>query len=169
MVAKHAGELAAMVVEPLMQGAAGMHLLPPEAFAPLQDACRRHDVLLVCDEVAVGFGRTGTLFASEQCGLRPDLMALGKGISAGYLALSATAADDRVYEAFLGEDLGARTLHHGHSYGGNALACAVGLEHLRLIDDEDVLTNVRGRAEQFADLLDPVSYTHLTLPTNREV
>ena len=153
MVAEHADELAAVVVEPLVQGAAGMHLLPPAAFAPLQEACRHHDVLLVCDEVAVGFGRTGTLFASEQCGLRPDLMALGKGISAGYLAMSATAANDRVHDAFLGEDLGPRTLYHGHSYGGNALACAVGLEHLRLLDDEDVLANVVARAAQFSDLL----------------
>jgi adenosylmethionine-8-amino-7-oxononanoate aminotransferase len=153
MIAEHAAGLAAVVVEPLVQGAAGMQLLPPGAFTPLARACRDHDVLLVCDEVAVGFGRTGTLFASEQCGLRPDLMALGKGITGGYLAMSATAANDRVFEAFLGEDLGERTLYHGHSYGGNALAAAVALEHLRILDDEDVLSNVRERADQFADLL----------------
>jgi adenosylmethionine-8-amino-7-oxononanoate aminotransferase len=153
MVAEHADELAAVVIEPLVQGAAGMQLLPPEAFAALGRACRDHDVLLVCDEVAVGFGRTGTLFASEQCGLRPDLVALGKGITGGYLAMSATAANDRVFDAFLGEDLGERTLYHGHSYGGNALAAAVALEHLRILDDEDVLSNVRERADQFADLL----------------
>jgi adenosylmethionine-8-amino-7-oxononanoate aminotransferase len=149
MVAEHAAELAAVVVEPLVQGAAGMQVLPAEVFPPLGRACRDHDVLLICDEVAVGFGRTGTLFASEQCGLRPDLMALGKGITGGYLAMSATAASDRVHDAFLGEDLGPRTLYHGHSYGGNALAAAVALEHLRALDDLAVLDNVRARAEQF--------------------
>lgn len=153
LVAEHAGRLAAVVVEPVVQGAAGMQVLAPDRFGALGDACRAHDVLLVCDEVAVGFGRTGTLFASEQCGLRPDLMALGKGITGGYLAMSATAANRRVHDAFLGEDLGERTFYHGHSYGGNALAAAVALEHLRLIDRDDVLANVSARSVQFAERL----------------
>ncbi len=110
-------------------------------------------MLLICDEVAVGFGRTGTLFASEQCGLRPDLMALGKGITGGYLPMAATVAAGHVFEAFLGEDLGPKTLYHGHSYGGNALAAAVALEHLRLVERDDVLANVEARAAQFAELL----------------
>ena len=105
LIAAHHHELAAVVVEPLVQGAAGMQLRPAEEFAALGEACRRHDVLLICDEVATGFGRTGTMFAVEQCGLRPDLMTIGKGITGGYLALAATVANDRVYEAFLGEDL----------------------------------------------------------------
>lgn len=148
MVAEHAHRLAAVVVEPLVQGAAGIRVADPTAFAPLAAACREHDVLLVCDEVATGFGRTGTLFASEQCGLRPDLMALGKGITGGYLPLSATAASARVYEAFLGPDLSERTFYHGHSYGGNALAAAVALRHLELFDDWEVLANVRARSDQ---------------------
>lgn len=154
MIDQHASELAAVVIEPMVQGAAGMQMLAPESFAPLGEACRRNDVLLICDEVAVGFGRTGTLFASEQCGLRPDLMALGKGITGGYLPMSVTAASQRVFDSFLGDDLGPKTLYHGHSYGGNALAAAVALEHLRLIDRDDVLANVAARAEQFAGLLD---------------
>jgi len=153
MIAEHASSLAAVVVEPLVQGAAGMQMRPASEFAALGEACRRHDVLLICDEVAVGFGRTGTLFASERCGLRPDLMALGKGISGGYLPMAATAASGRVFDAFLGEDLGPKTLYHGHSYGGNALAAAVALEHLRLLDRDDVLANVEARADQFAELL----------------
>ena len=92
LVAEHAAELAAVMVEPLVQGAAGMQLADRDGLARLADACRVHDVLLICDEVATGFGRTGTLFASEQCGLRPDLMCLGKGMTAGYLAMSATVA-----------------------------------------------------------------------------
>ncbi|MFM8238223.1 MAG: adenosylmethionine--8-amino-7-oxononanoate transaminase [Actinomycetota bacterium] len=154
MVAEHATELAAVIVEPLVQGAAGMRMGTPEGLAQLAAACRDHDVLLICDEVATGFGRTGTLFASELAGIRPDLMCLGKGLTGGYLAMSATVASGPVYEAFLGEDLGERTLYHGHSYSGNALAAAVALRHLELIEAWDVLANVRERAEELQGLLD---------------
>jgi adenosylmethionine---8-amino-7-oxononanoate aminotransferase len=145
------GELAAVVIEPLVQGASGMLCADPDDVAALGAACRRAGALLVCDEVATGFGRTGTLFASERCNLRPDLLCLGKGITGGYLPMSATVVADHVYEAFLGEDLGARTFFHGHSYGGNALAAAVALEHLRLLDEWHVLDNVGARAAQLAD------------------
>ncbi len=143
MVAAHAHELAAVIVEPLVQGAAGMQLADPDGLRALGAACREHGVLLICDEVATGFGRTGTLFASEQCGLRPDLLVLGKGLTAGYLAMSATVASGPVFDAFLGPDLSERTLYHGHSYSGNALAAAVALRHLELIDAWSVLANVR--------------------------
>jgi adenosylmethionine-8-amino-7-oxononanoate aminotransferase len=104
--------------------------------------------------VATGFGRTGTMFASEQCDLRPDLMAIGKGLTGGYLPMSATVASDRIYRAFLGEDLSARTFYHGHSYSGNALAAAVALRHLQLLGEWDVVANVRARADTLARLLD---------------
>ncbi len=154
MVAEHAHELAAVIVEPLVQAAAGMQIAPAESFRALGDACREHDVLLICDEVATGFGRTGTLFASEQCGLAPDLMAIGKGLTAGYLPQSATVASGRVFDAFLGPDLSDKTLYHGHSYGGNALACAVALRHIELIESRDVLANVRARSDELRALLD---------------
>ena len=154
LVHAHADRLAAVVVEPLVQGAAGIQVQPPEAFPALGRACREAGVLLICDEVATGFGRNGTLFAREQAGLRPDLLCLGKGLTAGYLAQSATVASDRVYQAFLGEDLGERTLYHGHSYSGNALAAAVGLRHLALLDEWAVLDNVRARAAELAVLLE---------------
>jgi adenosylmethionine-8-amino-7-oxononanoate aminotransferase len=153
-VEAHAGELAAVVIEPLVQGASGMLCATAEDVRALGEACRTHDVLLICDEVATGFGRTGTLFASEQCGLRPDLLCLGKGITGGYLAMSATVTSGDVFNAFLGCDLGPQTFFHGHSYGGNALAAAVALEHLRLIDSWDVLSQVRARATQLAGLLE---------------
>ncbi|HYL50996.1 MAG TPA: adenosylmethionine--8-amino-7-oxononanoate transaminase [Acidimicrobiia bacterium] len=153
MIAAHATELAAVIIEPLVQGAAGMQLAEPEGLAQLADACRAHDVLLICDEVATGFGRTGTLFASEQAGIRPDLMCLGKGLTGGYLPMSATVASGRVFDAFLGPDLGTNTLSHGHSYGGNALAAAVALRHLELLDAWNVLANVRARSEELAALL----------------
>jgi adenosylmethionine-8-amino-7-oxononanoate aminotransferase len=100
LIAEHAERLAAVVVEPLVQGAAGMALCSPRFVAGLAAACREHGVLLICDEVATGFGRTGTLFAVEQCGVRPDLLCLGKGITGGYLALSATVVSGPVYDAF---------------------------------------------------------------------
>ncbi|MBN2624870.1 MAG: adenosylmethionine--8-amino-7-oxononanoate transaminase [Acidimicrobiales bacterium] len=152
LVDEHGARLAAVVLEPLVQGAAGMLVADPGAYGPLVEACRRHDVLLICDEVATGFGRTGTLFASEQCGLRPDLMAIGKGLTGGYLPMSATVAADRVYQAFLGPDLSERTFYHGHSFSGNALAAAVALRHLQLVDERQVLANVRARAATLARL-----------------
>lgn len=151
LVDTHAGRLAAVVVEPLVQGAAGMRMARPEGHQALAETCRAADVLLVHDEVATGFGRTGTMFATEQCnGIRPDLLCLGKGITGGYLPLSATVANERVYEAFRAAR---QAFAHGHSYGGNALAAAVALRHLRLLDERDVLANVAGRSAQLHGLL----------------
>jgi adenosylmethionine-8-amino-7-oxononanoate aminotransferase len=152
-VEAHAGELVAVVMEPLVQGASGILCADESDVRRVGEACRRSGVLLLCDEVATGFGRTGTLFASERCGVRPDLLCLGKGITGGYLPMSATVASGEVFGAFLGDDLGPSTFYHGHSYGGNALAAAVALAHLRLITTGDVLSNVRARADQLAVLL----------------
>jgi adenosylmethionine-8-amino-7-oxononanoate aminotransferase len=153
LVREHRDELAAVVVEPIVQGAAGIHIAAVESFGVLRAACDETGVLLICDEVATGFGRTGALFASERCGLRPDILCLGKGITGGYLPMSATAASDAVYRAFLGEDLGPATFYHGHSYGGNALAAAVALRHLQLLEERDVLANVRARSAELRALL----------------
>ncbi len=155
-VGAHADELAAVVIEPLVQGAAGMLVAEPGDLAKLGSACRQHGVLLICDEVATGFGRTGKLFASEWAGpeFRPDLMCLGKGITGGYLPLSATVASGEVFAAFDGADLGEKAFYHGHSYGGNALACAVARRHLQLIDEWDVLANVVAVAGHLSARLD---------------
>lgn len=153
MLREHHREIAAVVIEPSVQAAAGMQLADHDGLARLGAACKQLGALLLVDEIATGFGRTGTLFASEQCGLRPDLMCLGKGLTAGYLPMSVTVASDDVYRAFLGDDLGSTTLYHGHSYGGNALAAAVALRHLELIEAWDVLANVRERSDELADLL----------------
>ncbi|MEY2568554.1 MAG: adenosylmethionine---8-amino-7-oxononanoate aminotransferase [Actinomycetota bacterium] len=154
LVRAHRDELAACVVEPLVQGAAGMILHDPVDLASLARVCRESDVLLLVDEVATGFGRTGTLFACEQAGVRPDVMCIGKGLTGGYLPMSATVANQRVYDAFLGPDLGERTFYHGHSYSGNALAAAVARRHLELIVEGDVLANVRARSAELRQLLD---------------
>jgi adenosylmethionine-8-amino-7-oxononanoate aminotransferase len=154
LVLREGHRLAAVIIEPLVQGAAGMLVHDPDALRDLGAACREAGTLLICDEVATGFGRTGTLFASEQCGLRPALMVLGKGITGGYLPMSATVASNAVFASFLGPDLSEKTLYHGHSYGGNALAAAVALRHLQLVDEWDVLANVRARSAQLRALLD---------------
>ncbi len=147
LVDTNAGRLAAVVVEPLVQGAAGMQLAPADGYDALADACRAAGVLLIHDEVAVGFGRTGTLFATEQLGrrVRPDLLCLGKGLTGGYLPMAVTVASARVFEGFAGTPFA-----HGHSYGGNALAAAVALRHLRLLGERDVLTNVAARSAQLS-------------------
>ena len=146
--------LVAAVIEPLVQGAAGMFVAEAADVAAFGRACRESGVLVVCDEVATGFGRTGTLFASEQCDLGPDVMAIGKGLAGGYLPMSATVASRAVADAFLGDDLGPATLYHGHSFGGNALAAAVARRHLELIREWDVLANVVSRGKQLSSRLD---------------
>lgn len=140
-------DVAAIVVEPLVQAAAGMRILPPEAYRPLQTMPEKTaphpPPLLILDEIATGFGRTGTLFAFEQLSLRPDLLCLGKGISGGTLALSATLASEHVFESFLSplpSDL--RHFFHGHSYASNPIACAAALASLELFETEGTLARV---------------------------
>lgn len=157
VLASRGSELAAVVIEPLVQGAAGMYLADPEDVGRVGRACQDAGVLLICDEVATGFGRTGTLFASARCGLRPDLLCIGKGLAGGYLPMSATVASGRVAEAFIGEDLGPATFYHGHSFGGNALAAAVARRHAELLVEWDVLANVEERGRQLAKGLDQLS------------
>ena len=155
--AERGEELAAFVVEPLVQGAAGMLVQPKGWLAGVAELCRRYDVLLVCDEVATGFGRTGTMFACEQEGVRPDLMAVAKGLSGGYLPLAATLATERIYHAFLGRFEDARTFFHGHTYTGNPLACAAALANLGLFESEQTLERMRPAMEALAKGLERVA------------
>ena len=135
-------------IEPLVQGAAGMLVTDPGSVRRVVEAAQARGVLVIADEVATGMGRTGTLFACEQCDVQPDLLVMGKGLTGGYLPLSATAASRRVYEAFLGPDLSESTFYHGHSFSGNALACAVARRHLRADRRVGVLANVVARGDQ---------------------
>jgi adenosylmethionine-8-amino-7-oxononanoate aminotransferase len=148
LIERHADELAAVVLEPLVQGAAGIEVTDPRSVRRVVETAQSLDVLVIADEVATGFGRTGTLFASEQCAIRPDLLCIGKGITGGYLPMAATVASQRVHDAFLGPDLSEMTFYHGHSYSGNALAAAVALRHLELVDEWGVLANVVARSDQ---------------------
>jgi adenosylmethionine-8-amino-7-oxononanoate aminotransferase len=149
----HHDHLAALVLEPLVQGAAGMQVADGVDVGRVIAAAQALDVLVIADEVATGFGRTGTLFALDQCDATADIAVIGKGITGGYLPLAATVVAPHVYEAFLGPDLSAFTLYHGHSYSGNALACAVAIEHLDLLDKWNVLANVAERAEELGEAL----------------
>lgn len=147
-------EIAAMIVEPLVQGAAGMLLHPDGYLRAVRELCDAYNILMVVDEVATGFGRTGTMFACEQEGVVPDLMSVAKGLTGGYLPLAATLATERVYEGFLGRFEEFRTFFHGHTYTGNPLACAAALATLDVFEDEDVLARLQDRIALLAELLE---------------
>jgi adenosylmethionine-8-amino-7-oxononanoate aminotransferase len=157
MVEEHADELAAVVLEPLVQGAGGIITAPPGYLRRARDATRRCDVLLIADEVAVGFGRTGRMFACEHEGVCPDLLALSKGISGGYLPLAATLATDEIYSAFLGEPDECKTFYHGHTYTGNPLACAAGIANLAVFDSDRTLEKLKPKIERLAQRLEEIA------------
>jgi len=137
--------LAALVVEPLMQGAAGMWAQPAEYVAALHEICRRNGIVFVLDEVATGFGRTGKMFACEHAGVAPDILCLAKGITGGYLPLAATLATEEIFSAFLGEYKEYKTFFHGHTYTGNPLGCAAALANLELFEHENIVEKMQPR------------------------
>lgn len=150
---EHHASTAAFVIEPLVQGAAGILVHPTGYLKHVRELCDRFGVLLIADEVAVGFGRTGTMFACEQEDVQPDLMCIAKGISGGYLPLAATLASDEIYNAFLGAPPAGRTFFHGHTYTGNPLGSAAAIASLRLFESRNVLANAAANAEVLATRL----------------
>jgi adenosylmethionine-8-amino-7-oxononanoate aminotransferase len=136
---KHHKETAAFIVEPLIQAAGGMIMYPEKYLQRAAKLCKQYEVLLICDEVMTGFGRTGEMFASERAGILPDLMCLSKGLTAGYLPMAATAVTEEVYGAFYDDYDTLKTFFHGHSFTGNPLAAAVGVESLKIFEEENVL------------------------------
>ena len=148
-ILKEQGEtIAAVVIEPLVQGAAGMKLWPRGWLGELRRLCTEHGALLIADEVLTGFGRTGTMFACEQEGVTPDLMAVAKGLTGGYLPLAATLTTEAVFAAFLGEYGEFKTFFHGHSYTGNPLGCAAALANLRVFEEEQTLEKLKPKRER---------------------
>jgi adenosylmethionine-8-amino-7-oxononanoate aminotransferase len=137
--------LAALVMEPLMQGAAGMWAQPAPYVRALSEICRRHGILFIVDEVATGFGRTGKMFACEHAAVTPDILCLAKGITGGYLPLAATLATEEIFSAFLGEYREFKTFFHGHTYTGNPLGCAVATANLELFERENILEKMQPR------------------------
>jgi len=157
LFAAHPGRIAALVMEPLVQGADGMITQPPGYLARMRAICDRHGALLVCDEVATGFGRTGTMFAVEQEAVRPDILTLAKGLTGGYLPLAATLTTEAIFESFLGPFASRRTFFHGHTYCGNPLACAAAVASLRLFRDRQVLAGLPAREAALARALRPLA------------
>lgn len=152
-VKRHGEELAAVIVEPLVQGAAGMLMMPEGYLARLRKVTRECGVLLICDEVATGFGRTGTMFACEQEGVSPDIMAVAKGLTGGVLPLAATLTTKEIYDAFLGRYEEFKAFFHGHSYTANPLGCAAALATLSIFETQGVLTHVASLSTTMAEEL----------------
>jgi adenosylmethionine-8-amino-7-oxononanoate aminotransferase len=150
-LARHADEVCAVIVEPLVQCAGGMRMHDPVYLKLLREACDRHSVHLIADEIAVGFGRTGTMFACEQAGISPDFMCLSKGLTGGYLPLSVVLAGEQVYEAFYDEYSRLRAFLHSHSYTGNPLACAAALATLAIFEEDRVIERNRALARHLGE------------------
>lgn len=156
LIERFSKRLVAVIVEPLVQGAAGMVMHPPGFLAGLRRLTLEHNLLLIADEVAVGMGRTGRMWACEAEHVEPDFLCLGKGLSGGYLPLAATLTTERVWNAFLGDYEQSRSFFHGHTFGGNPLGAAAALATLDLFDEERTLERVQARAETLRGLLEPL-------------
>ena len=149
-------ELAGFIIEPLVQAAAGMITAPPGYLRRIRELCTKYDVLLIADEVATGFGRTGKMFACQQEGVTPDLMAISKGLTGGYMPLAATLTTEEIYEGFLGTYEDFKTFFHGHSYTGNPLGCSVALANLEIFKKEKTLAKLQPKIKTMARLLQPM-------------
>jgi adenosylmethionine-8-amino-7-oxononanoate transaminase len=151
---KNAGRIAAVCIEPIVQGAGGILVHPAGFLAGVRRLCDEFDLLLIADEVAVGFGRTGKMFACEHENVSPDLLCVGKGISGGYLPLAATLAKQKIFDAFLGEPREGKTFFHGHTYTGNPLACAAAVASLELFEKNNLIQRVQEKSVELAKMLD---------------
>jgi len=152
-IAAHHEELAAFIIEPLVQGAAGMITAPEGFLKKARQVCDRYGILLIADEVAVGFGKTGRMFACEHEEVLPDIMVTGKGITGGYLALAATLTTDEIYNAFLGRYHEQKTFFHGHTYTGNPIACAAALANFEVFEQEQTLVRLQDKIAAFSTFL----------------
>lgn len=157
LLSAHSGEVAALVIEPLIQCAAGMVVHPEGYLSGLAALARKHDTLLIADEVAVGFGRTGKLFACEWEQVTPDFLCLAKGITGGYLPLAATLTTEKIHRAFLGDAHNPKTFFHGHTYGGNPLGAAVALASLRVFKEEHTLDHLVPKTQHLAARLESIA------------
>jgi len=150
IIKKHHREIAALIIEPLMQGAGGMIASPPGYLKGIKRLCDSYDILMIADEVATGFGRTGKMFACEHENVSPDILCLAKGITGGYLPLAATIATEQIYSVFLGNYRELKTFFHGHTYTGNQLACAAAIANLNVFKKEKTLQKLRNKIELLA-------------------
>lgn len=154
---KNHESIAAVIIEPLVQGAGGMITSPPGYLRRVRSLCRKYDILMIADEVATGFGRTGRMFACEHENVTPDIMCLAKGITGGYLPLAATITSDKIFRAFLGEYEELKTFFHGHTYTGNQLACAAAIANLGLFRKEKTIQNMQDKVSLLKKELEKIS------------
>lgn len=145
--AEHAHETAAMIVEPLLQGSAGMRIYPPLYLKKLRALCDKYDVKLIADEIATGFGRTGTMFACEQAGISPDVMTISKGLTGGYLPMSVTCVSDEIYDAFYADYGEGKAFPHSHTYAGNPIGCATALAVQKIMKEQHILETAAENAK----------------------
>lgn len=156
MVKAHHHEVAALIIEPVVQGAGGIITAPDGYLKRVREICTKYNILMIADEVAVGFGRTGRMFACENEGVTPDIMALAKGLSGGYMPIAATLTTDAVYSAFLGDYSDYKALFHGHTFTGNQLGASVALATLDIFKNDDVLNNLKPKIKYLTKLLEPL-------------
>jgi adenosylmethionine-8-amino-7-oxononanoate aminotransferase len=157
LLAENHARIAALVIEPLVQAAAGIIVHPPGYLRGVRELTRKYGVLLIADEVAVGFGRTGRMFACEHEGVTPDLFCIAKGLTGGYLPMAATLATDEIYQAFLGDYASGRTFYHGHTYGGNPLAAATAMATLDVFEEEHTLGHLPAKIARLREMLAPLA------------
>lgn len=157
---EHAAECAAMIVEPLLQGSAGMRIYPELYLKKLRALCDDYDVLLIADEIATGFGRTGRLFATERAGITPDIMCLSKGLTGGYMPMSITVVKEKIYDAFYADWSEGKAFMHSHTYAGNPLGCAAALAVLDILDEENILEEAENTALWLTSRMEEVFGAH---------
>jgi adenosylmethionine-8-amino-7-oxononanoate aminotransferase len=157
LLAEHHARIAALVIEPLVQAAAGIIVHPSGYLRGVRELTRKYDVLLIADEVAVGFGRTGRMFACEHEAVTPDLLCIAKGLTGGYLPMAATLATEEIWQAFLGDYASSRTFYHGHTYGGNPLAAAAAMATLDVFAEERTLEHIQAKIARLSELLAPLA------------
>ena len=166
---EHAEECAAMIVEPLLQGSAGMRIYPELYLKKLRALCDEHDVLLIADEIATGFGRTGRLFATERAGITPDIMCLSKGLTGGYMPMSITVVKEKIYDAFYADWSEGKAFMHSHTYAGNPLGCAAALAVLDILDEENVLEKAEETALWLTARMEEVFGAHRNVGEIRHI
>lgn len=154
IMAEHHQEIVGMIIEPLVQGAAGMITAPDGYLRKIRELCTKYNILMIADEVAVGFGRTGTLFACEQEGVSPDIMCIAKGLTGGYLPLAATLTTETIFHAFLGEPRECKTFFHGHTFTGNPVGCAVALANIEVIEQTQLIQHIKDSARMLSGELE---------------
>ena len=151
--AEHAHETAAIIVEPLLQGSAGMKVYPPLYLKKLRELCDKYNVHLIADEIATGYGRTGKMFAFNHAGVSPDIMCLSKGLTGGYMPMAIAVTTQEIYDAFYDDYLKGKAFMHSHTYAGNPLACSAAIEVLKILKDEQIIEKANKRAVYFNNII----------------